>query len=429
MSPPDRPPDGYGRTAAGPTLRRGRQADIRVYARPVAPVPEVLASARPGNRGGDGRRRRRRSGFGFRSRWWPAVAAILVAGVIWGLGRPQQVRADDTQQAASGPVTVPPPDRRPILGKPTAVEVDNPALNDIGDPYIAAVGPGVGGDAGPGYALYWTTDWTANVPTAVSTDLIHWRRVPDALPVLPPWALVVRPPGGWSAPAGVSTMTWGPTVHQVGDAWVLYYSTEAAASRRECLGAAYSSSPIGPFVDTSGSPLVCQAALGGDIDPSVVDAGAGHLALVWKNDGNANGTPVGIWEQPLSPDGRSVTGHPVRLLAADQAWEHHIIEGPAMLADSSGGWWLFYSGGTWQSDTYDTGVAWCATVAGPCRQPVDAPLISSRPTAVSPGGLDTFVDHTGHLWASYSAFPSHPADARAAMASPRVLELARVLSH
>jgi hypothetical protein len=74
-------------------------------------------------------------------------------------------------------------------------------------------------------------------------------------------------------------------------------------------------------------------------------------------------------------------------------------------------------------------VAWCATVAGPCREPASAPLLASTPTSVSPGGLDTFVDHEGRLWASYSAFPSMPANAEAAMASPRVLELARILSH
>jgi beta-xylosidase len=317
----------------------------------------------------------------------------------------------------------------PTFGVSRAVEVNNRALNDVGDPYIFPVAAGVDGNTQPSYLLYWTTDWSANVPTAVSTDLVHWRRIPDALPVLPSWALLVQPPPAWSAPAGVSTMTWGPTVHQVGTGFVLYYSTEGASSRRECLGAAFSTSPTGPFVDTSTAPLVCQAALGGDIDPSVVVPSPGHLALVWKNDGNSNGTPVSIWEQALTPNGRATTGAPVRLIGADQAWEHGIIEGPAMLADTKGGWWLFHSGGTWQSDTYDTGVAWCATVSGPCREPAQTPLLASVPTAVSPGGLDTFVDHQGRLWAAYSAFPSQPGNAQAAMASPRVLELAPVLSH
>jgi beta-xylosidase len=345
------------------------------------------------------------------------------------VGRSETGRHAGPSLARSGSPTVHlPAAGLPRLGDARAIEVDNPALNDIGDPYVLPVPAGVVG-ARPGYVLYWTTDWSANVPAAVSTDLIHWRRIPDALPVLPTWARVLSPPPFWSSAPGVSTLTWGPTVHEVTGGWVLYYATQDADAGRECLGAAFSTSPLGPFKDTSSAPLVCQAALGGDIDPSIVVSAPGHLALVWKNDGNANGTAVSIWEQPLSANGRYTTGSAVRLISADQTWEHHIIEGPAMLADTQGGWWLFYSGGTWQSDTYDTGVAWCATVAGPCQEPANAPLLASTPSAVSPGGFDTFVNHDGQLWASYSAFPSRPADARAAMASPRVLELAPILSH
>lgn len=307
--------------------------------------------------------------------------------------------------ALSGPVL-------PVLGTPQAVERD-----DVGDPYVLTVPPGVNGDPKTSYVLYWTTDWRSNVPTAVSSDHVHWRRVADSLPVLPSWAVPSR------------TMTWGPTVHRFGTSWVLYFSTQDAASGRECLGRATSTSPTGPFIDTSTAPLVCQRRLGGDIDPSVVIARSGSPALLWKNDGNAIGAPVRIWEQRLTPDGLAVTGAPAPLLGANQPWEHGIIEGPAMLAASRGGWWLFYSGGSWQSNTYDTGVVWCAHAAGPCRTAPDAPLLASTPTAVSPGGFDTFVDGKGKLWASYSAFPAAPADARAAMAEDRVLEIAPVLSH
>ena len=353
---------------------------------------------------------------------WPAIAAIaaMIAILLAPVG---------SGRGSGSPTAHLPVASLPTLGTARAVEADNRALNDIGDPYILPVPAGVDGNREPGYALYWTTDWTANVPTAVSTDLVHWRRVADSLPTLPSWALVMRPPPSWSAPAGVSTLTWGPTVRQVADGWVSTTAPRQPARDGECLGAAFSTSPTGPFTDTSSAPLVCQTALGGDIDPSVVAPTPGHLALVWKNDGNADGKAVSIWEQSLTPDGRSTTGLPVRLIGADQAWEHDIIEGPAMLPDTGGGWWLFYSGGTWQSDTYDTGVAWCATVAGPCRKPAETPLLASTATAVSPGGLDTFVDHHGRLWASYSAFPTRPADAKAAYASPRVLQLARVLSH
>jgi hypothetical protein len=226
-------------------------------------------------------------------------------------------------------------------------------------------------------------------------------------------------------------MTWGPAAQKVTGGWVLYFSTEQASSQLECIGAAFSTSPTGPYIDRSPSPLVCQQSMGGSIDPSVVATGTGGHgeALVWKNDGNSENLPVGIWEQQLTPNGLGVLGAPHRLIGVSAAWEHGIVEGPAMLADTNGGWWLFFSGGAWQSDTYGTGIAWCRTVSGPCRSADRGPLLTSSAGAVSPGGLDTFVDLQGHLWASYSAFPSVPPNARAAMAEDRVLEIAPVLSH
>ena len=299
----------------------------------------------------------------------------------------------------------------PRLGPAMGVEYD-----DVGDPYVLTV-PGGGGRNG-GYVLFWTTDWQSNVPTAVSTDLRHWTRVADALPVLPKWAL-----------PSIS-LTWAPSAQAVPGGWVLYYSTEDAALNVECIGAAFSTRPAGPYTDRSPRPLVCQPGLGGSIDPSVVRAGSGpDRYLVWKNDGNAAGRPSGIWEQQLTPQGMVLAGPAHRLIGATQPWEEGIVEGPAMLADSQGGYWLFFSGGRWQSDTYGTGLWWCAAISGPCRPSRAGPFLSSTAGAVSPGGFDTFTDLSGRLWASWSAFPSAPAGARAAMAENRVLEIAPVLSH
>lgn len=288
--------------------------------------------------------------------------------------------------------------------------------DDVGDPFILTVPRGTAADRRVRYVLLWTTDWQSNVPTAVSEDLVHWRRVADALPVLPTWA------------TGSRTMTWGPSAVRVAAGWVLFYSTQEASSGLECLGRAVSDDPVGPYVDRSSRPLVCQRSLGGDIDPSVVRDERGALSLVWKNDGNARGSATGIWHQSLSADGLSLTGQPRRLLTADQRWEQGILEGPAMLRAAAGGWWLFYSAGAWQSNTYSTGVAWCVTVDGPCSKSRSGPLLTSAPGAISPGGLETFIDRGGRLWASYSAFPSRPASRAAAMAENRVLLLAPVLT-
>jgi len=69
--------------------------------------------------------------------------------------------------------------------------------DDVGDPFVLTVPPGAGGTAKASYVLYWTTDWQSNVPTAVSSDLVHWRRIADSLPHLPSWAMPSK------------TMTWG----------------------------------------------------------------------------------------------------------------------------------------------------------------------------------------------------------------------------
>src|SRR5438309_1713010 len=196
----------------------------------------------------------------------------------------------------------------PRLGPPDGVEYD-----DVGDPFVMTVPPGSGR---PGrYMLFWTTDWQSNVPTAVSADLRHWTRVADALPVLPSWA----------EPS--FSLTWAPAAQAVPGGWVLYYSTEDAALQVECIGAAFSIEPTGPYTDSSPRPLVCQP------------------------------------------------------------------------------------------------------VSGPCRATRPGPFLASSRGVVSPGGFDTFTDLSGRLWASWSAFPSAPPDARAAMAENRVLEIAPVLSH
>jgi beta-xylosidase len=330
------------------------------------------------------------------------ILGLVMAGLLVDVGLfGHQAKSDDIEHTGAALT----------LGPSQAVERD-----DVGDPFVLPVSHVVAGKTATTYVLYWTTDWRSNVPTAVSSDLVHWRRVADALPVLPKWATPSK------------TLTWAPTVHQVGSRWVLYYSTRDAVTGRECIGRGTSNTPLGPFSDTSTGPLVCQSTLGGDIDPSVVTTRAGVSSLLWKNDGNAIRGPVGIWEQQLAANGLSLTGAPKLLVSADQAWEHGVIEGPAMLADSKGGWWLFFSGGSWQSGDYDTGVAWCAQVSGPCRK-VPTPMLTSTTNAVSPGGFDTFTAADGTLWASYSAFPELPANARAAMAEDRVLMIAPVLSH
>lgn len=335
----------------------------------------------------------------------------------------------------------------PVPPAPTLGAVVTVDSNDVGDPNIIAVHAGVapptdvpyqitGRDAYVSapwttasaakakkdgwYVLYGTTDWHANVPTAISVDLVHWTQAPDSMPTLPTWA------------AKSITMTWGPAVIADRGTWTMFFSTEERASKRECIGRALSTKPTGPFVDSSAEPLICQRSLGGSIDPSIVRTKAG-LFVTWKNDGNSNGSPTAIWSQRLSDDGARLEGSAHRLIVGDAAWERGIVEAPAMFSSTKGGTWLTYSGGNWRSTNYGTGLAFCQTPSGPCRPTSPAPYLATTSTITAPGGLDTFTDLSGHLWVAFTALKLEPAPwyrgPRKHFYFNRVLDIAPVRSH
>jgi beta-xylosidase len=264
----------------------------------------------------------------------------------------------------------------PTIGSAQVVD-----QNDVADPTILT--------AGSTYYLFGTTDWQSNVPAATSTDLVHWTDAPDALPVLPAWA----------TPS--ISMTWAPTVIAAGGRYVMYVTTEEQASGRQCIALATSTSPGGPYADGSTHPFLCQRSLGGSIDPDVVRDAGGTLHLVWKSNGNCCGLATSLWEQDLSADGLRLVGSAHRLLGADQAWQAGNVEGPALLPAAKG-WWLFYSGGDWRTASYATGIAWCPTVEGPCRDVLSHPLLASTATLRTPSGLSPFVDTHGRLWAAFT---------------------------
>jgi beta-xylosidase len=363
-------------------------------------------------------------------RWGAGLA--LVTALLGGMPLAGIVRGDGRQVPAL-----------PRLGTPQVVDRD-----DVGDPFILSVPAGIAPPADlvdesrttdarllwstaawtaasaaaarahGWYVLFDTTDWRSNVPAALSTDLIHWSTAPDALPVLPAWA------------ARTVSMTWAPAAQAVHAGWVLYFSTEDGAMHVECIGAATARVPTGPYVDRSPDPLVCQPRQGGSIDPSVVHGPRGRTFLVWKNDGNHERLPDAIWSAPLRKSGLALAGRPTRLLSASEPWDHGIVEAPAMIPARSGGWWLFYAAGRWDSDSYATGLAYCRSMSAACRPTSEKPFLSTTTSMVSPGTLDTVTAHDGQLWAAWTALqPEHVRWARDRTWYDRVLEIAPVLRH
>lgn len=254
---------------------------------------------------------------------------------------------------------------------------------DFPDPFVLRIGGT--------YYGYATNSAEGNIQIISSTNLAQWTAVGNALPRLPSWAA-----GGG---------TWAPSVLQIGSTFVLYYSAVVAGSGggEECVSAATSTSPTGPYVDQSTAPLECQAGLAGSIDPSPFTAGNGTPFLQWKSNGAA-GQPAELWSEQLNASGTGfATGTtPKVLLAANQGWEGGVVEAPDLQL-INGHYYLFFSGNDWNSARYAVGVAQCSGPLGPCNV-LTSPILQSDTGMAGPGGETIFTDTSGQVWMAFDAW-------------------------
>jgi beta-xylosidase len=256
----------------------------------------------------------------------------------------------------------------------SANEYQNPVIQtDFADPSILQVGST--------WYAYATNGNGKNIQAASSTDLVHWTLLPDAMPKIASWA---QP---------VSSYIWAPDVIQLGNQYVMYYVARDNVSNRQCVGAATSSNPAGPFVDSSNQALVCQSSQGGTIDPYPLLDGQ-TLYLYVKNDGNCCQLPTYIWVQQLTSDGLHVVGSPKSLIHNDHAWEGSVIEAPSMYKHN-GRYYLFFSANDYSGSQYAIGYATCQTATGPCTQAPENPILASNlnqnPQLIGPGGQSVFT--------------------------------------
>ena len=258
-----------------------------------------------------------------------------------------------------------------------------------------------------------------NVQVSTSHDGVHWN--PSGVDALP----TDHGLGSWAQPGN----TWAPSVvfDQTTDTFVMYYSATEASTGDECIGAAVApvTSPLGPYVDTSSAPVVCQNGIdgagtvdngnyGGSIDPDIFhDPASGQSWLIWKSDGNHIGLGrTGIWSVPLTPSLVPAGGATATLLLADdQPWQDGIVEGPDMyfrpaLGGGGGGtYYLFYGGGNFQTPDYALGWATCASPSAPCTEGSSSnPVLTSSAGMSGPGGPDIYTLPSGQLVAAFSAW-------------------------
>src|SRR5205814_9154733 len=85
----------------------------------------------------------------------------------------------------------------------------NPVIDrNFADPFILKVGTT--------YYGYATGDGADNIQVEKSSDLVHWSRLPDALPDRPAWQ-----------PSSTG-LTWAPDVAKIGDTFVMYHTARHA---------------------------------------------------------------------------------------------------------------------------------------------------------------------------------------------------------
>ncbi len=305
---------------------------------------------------------RRRSGdssLGFFARWMPRTWVMVIACAV--MFAPIAMVALDGARA----------DRNPF-------REGRRYRGDFPDPFVRYIS-GV-------YYAYGTTTAGVNIPVMRSTDMRAWYAVGDALPTT----------AKWSGPL----YTWAPEMIPLGGRYVLFYTTPSVALGRQCISWATSNSPTGPFVDTTSEPLICPTQFGGAIDPSPFVDTDGQVSLLYKSEPAYPGDQARIWHQRLTDDGTKLVGTPVELLASGANYENRNIEAPSMRI-IDGNYVLAYSGSHWDSATYNTGLALCASAMGPCLRTNTKPFLESIDFIKGPGGGSFFEDARGKLQFAY----------------------------
>ena len=257
----------------------------------------------------------------------------------------------------------------------------NPVLpEDFADPFILRVNGA--------YYAYATNTADVDLPVRRSTDLIHWETLGDAMGPLPTWV--------------TKGLTWAPDIMPVTGGFVLYYTARHTDSGQQVIGAAFSESPEGPFIDHAPAPLIAQHDLGGAIDAHAFIDTDGQRYLYWKNDGNSCGQRTYLWVQRLSDDGLQLLDEPRALLRNDLPWERHLIEAPFVHA-RGGLYHLFYSAAHYGDDTYCVGHAVGHSPMGPFTK-MGTPLLCTTGDTAGPGGQGVLTDASGLTWMYYHAW-------------------------
>ncbi|WP_051899208.1 glycoside hydrolase family 43 protein [Sciscionella sediminilitoris] len=202
------------------------------------------------------------------------------------------------------------------------------------------------------------SDGVRNVPvrqTSVTMDG-QWTDRGDALPNLPGWVGRYRGTGSYNV--------WAPDVSRRADGtFVMYFAANNKADNHQCIGAATSWTPLGPFKPVQ-NPIVCTKSAFEEIDPATFDEFLGKHYLSYKSAPNPGGIGAKIYVAEVSADGLHVTGPARAVLAADRPEERGVIEAPTLIKRGFT-YYLFYSAAPFNSGHYFVNYATAKSPYGP----------------------------------------------------------------
>jgi len=299
----------------------------------------------------------------------------------------------------------PPPGVSVVPASAPAYPGDAPDPDVVLDPSGAAGGEYYAFSTGTSLASYLQV---LCVPVAAAgAPLVGWAPCPGTAH----GASALPDPPAWQERASQNA----PGVYRWAGTWILFYTAAQLHHHGNtgfnCLSVATSAalSPQDPvFTDTSSGPLLCDARLGGAIDPMpFVDPADGRPYLTWKSNDGGSDQPARLWSQPLGADGRTLIGQPHLLQIQDTARHpfETTIENPQLVA-SGGGYLLLFSAGNWDSSSYGEVAVRCDGPVGPCDEPVGGPFLVSSGNAQGPGGGMLVQDATGSWDLAYAAWPA-----------------------
>ena len=178
--------------------------------------------------------------------------------------------------------------------------------------------------------------------------------------------------GNW-VKKGSGIWTPGAFYHRkggVGRYYLFYTAVVRHTEKKHCIGVAYSRKPTSGF-HAQDKPLACPPkAQRWAIDADVTTGPQGAVWMTWRDGQRARSggtSALSAMMLRFHAKGRVTRESKPKVLLTNNgtlAWTHYRDSGVAVLENPSaihlkGSWYLFYSGNSWKTNYYSTGVAFC----------------------------------------------------------------------